>query len=157
MSPRYEHDATNVSSVIAILDKGDYELIVGEPKAFFNTGKEGKSDNYGIRYPLTVAEGSEKGSKTFYNAFIHTDGSLSFSKQFLMAALGFKATKDDEKRFNEEFKGSDWGIDTDTKGVGDVWRQPTGKRLVASVDVTIQSEGANAGSPQQKWVKFRSL
>ena len=157
MSPRYEHDASTVSAVIAILDKGDYELMIGEPKAFFNQGKEGKPDNYGIRYPLTVAEGAEKGSKTFYNAFIHTDGALSFSKQFLMAALGYKATKEEEKRFNDKYRGSDWGIDTDTKGVGDVWREATGKRLTASVDVGIQEVGQNAGQPQQKWLKFRPL
>jgi hypothetical protein len=157
MSPRYEHDPSKVSAVIAILDKGDYELIIGEPKAFFGAGKDGKADNYGVRYPLTVAEGPEKGSKTFYSAFIHSDGALSFSKQFLMAALGFKPTKEDEKRFNEKYQGSDWSIDTDTKGVGDVWREATGKRLMATVDVGIQTEGANAGSPQQKWVKFRPL
>ncbi len=157
MSPRYEHDPSNVSAVIAILDKGDYELMIGEPKAFFNTGKDGKPDNYGVRWPLTVAEGPEKGAKTFYNAFTHTDGANSFSKQFMMAALGFKATKEEEKRFNDKYRGSDWSIDTDTKAVGDVWREATGKRLIASVDVQIQTEGANAGSPQQKWVKFRPL
>lgn len=157
MSPRYEHDPSNVSAVIAVLDKGDYEMIVGEPKSFFNQGKDGKPDNYGVRFPLTVAEGPEKNSKTFYNAFIHTDGALSFAKQFMMAALGYKSTKDDEKRFNDKYRGSAWGIDTDSKSVDDVWREATGKRLVASVDVQIQSEGTNAGNPQQKWVKFRPL
>lgn len=155
--PHFEHDPSEVSAVISVFPKETYEFLIGEPSAFYNAGKEGKPDNYGVRYRVTVAEtkGSvTKGEFSFYNCFEHTEGSRGFGKQFRMAALGFPATKEGEAAFNAKFKGSDWSLDTDTKAVGDAWRQLTGKRVQAVVDVGIN---VNDGSPQQKWVKFLPL
>lgn len=151
--PRYELDPTSVTAVIALLDKGDYELLVGEPKGFEKTSQEGKV-SAGVRYPVTVAEGPETGARTFYTCYIHTEGAIAFAKQFLMTALGFALDRESEKRFDAKYRGSDWGVDPATGGVGDVWREVTGKRVVASVDLQMGQDGV---TQQQKWVRFRPL
>lgn len=151
--PRYETDPTSVTGVIAILDKGEYELLIGEPKAFEKPNKAGNL-SVGVRYPITVAEGPEKGSKTFYTCYTHSEGGMGFAKQFLMTALGYPLTKDAEKSFNEKYRGSDWGLDTDSSSVGDMWREVTGKRVNAAVDVGLSDDGV---TQQQKWIKFRPV
>lgn len=158
MSPRYDADPTSVTGVIAILDKGEYELLIGEPKGFEKPKKDAQPGDpltAGVRYPVTVAEGSEKGSKTFYTCYIHTPDSLGFAKQFIMTAMGFPLTKEGEKAFNERHRGSDWSVDPENGGaVGDMWREVTGKRVIAVVDTTLAQDGVTL---QQKWVKFRPL
>jgi hypothetical protein len=156
MSPRYDVDPTSVTAVIAILEKGEYELSVGEPKSFekVDNSQTPAKVSRGVRYPLTVAEGPETGARTFYTCYTHTDGAISFMKQFLLAVLGYPATRDDEKRFDAKYKGNDWGMDTESGGVGDVWRELNGKRVVAVVDVQLGQDGL---TQQQKWVKFRPV
>jgi len=156
MSPRYEVDPTSVTAVIAILEKGEYELSVGEPKSFEknDTTSNPPKSNRGVRYPLTVAEGPEAGARTFYTCYTHTEGAVSFMKQFLLAVLGYQATRDDEKRFDAKYRGSDWGMDPESGGVGDVWRELNGKRVVAVVDIGFAQDGI---TQQQKWVKFRPV
>jgi hypothetical protein len=155
--PRFEHDPSEVSAVISVFPKEEYEFLVGEPSAFYNAGKEGKQDNYGVRYKMTVAEdkGSVKKNEfSFYNCFEHTEGSRGFGKQYRMAVLGFPVTKQGEAAFDAKYKGSDWSIDTDSKACGDAWRDLTGKRVRAVVDVGINT---TTGEPQQKWVRFLPL
>lgn len=155
--PHFEHDPSEVSAVISVFPKEEYEFIVGEPSAFYNAGKDGKADNYGVRYRMTVAEDKgavKKGEFSFYNCFEHTEGSRGFGKQFRMAVLGFPGTRQGEEAFNAKYKGSDWGFDTDTKACGDAWRELTGKRVKAVVDVTANT---TTGEPQQAWRKFLPL
>lgn len=153
MSPRYDVDPTSVTAVIALLEKGDVELLIGEPKSFEKTNQEGKVSR-GVRYRVTVAEGPETGASTFYTCYTHTEGAVAFAKQFLMTALGFTLDRESEKRFDAKYKGSDWGMDTDSGAVGDVWREVTGKRVIASVDLQLGQDGV---TQQQKWVRFRPL
>ena len=155
--PRYDADPTSLTAVIAVLDKGEYELLIGEPKGFEKPKKNaapGDPLTAGVRYPQTVAEGPEKGARTFYTCYIHTPDALAFAKQYVMTALGFHLTKEDEKRFNDQYRGSDWSVDPESGGVGDVWREVTGKRVIAVVDTTLAEDGVTL---QQKWIKFRPV
>lgn len=157
MSPRYDADPTTVTGVIAVLDKGEYELLIGEAKGFEKAkqnAQPGDPLTAGIRYPVTVAEGPEKGAKTFYTCYIHTPESLGFAKQFIMTANGFPLTKEGEKAFNEKNRGGDWSMDPSSGGVGDMWREVTGKRVIAVVDTQLAPDGVTL---QQKWIKFRPL
>jgi len=150
--PRYEADPSKVTATFEVLEKGDYEFAFGEPKAFLRTGDKG--DNYGVRYPVKVAEGPFTGKRQIVTCYIHTDDALAFSKQTLMAALGFDVNSEGEKAFNAKYAGSDWSIDTDTGACGDVWREVIGKHAVATADV-----GANPkdGTPTQQFKKWRKV
>lgn len=154
---RYEIDPTSQTAVIAVLDKGEYELSVGEPKSFEKAKRNAQPGDpltAGVRYPVSVAEGPEKGSRTFYTCYVHTPDAVGFAKQFVMTCLGYPLTKEAEKDFNTKYKGSDWGIDPENGGVGDVWRELTGKRVIAVVDTTLAEDGVTL---QQKWIKFRPV
>lgn len=151
--PHFEPDPTAVQATIEVLEKGEYEFIIGKPKSFARTKDDG-GESVGVRYPMTVAEGEHKGAKTFYSCYVATDGGLSFAKQYLMAALGYKASAADEKRFNETFRGSDWGLNTDDGTCGSVWEQPVGNHVLSTVDI---GENPKTGEPNQRWVKFRPV
>lgn len=154
MSPRYEVDPTEVSAILTVFEKGEVELLIGEPKSFEKKNEDGSVKNAGIRYPVVAAEGPEKGSKSIYTVYIHTPDAVGFGKQFVMAALGYPLTKDGEKAFNAKYKGNDWSVTPETNAVGDMWREPTGKRIIAVVDTQMGQDGV---TQQQKWVKFRSI
>lgn len=156
MSPRFERDATSVTSNIPVLPKGDYELTVGEPKTFHRQNSKG-DDTYGIMYPLTVVEPSEyTGKRIFFNAYAHTDGALAFGKRLILAALGYaNGRDDDEDRFNKEYKGADWSFDTDTGQVGEMWMLPQGNRIIAELDT--QPNQNRPDQPMQQFGNFRSL
>ena len=151
--PRYEPDLSQVSATIAILDKDEYEFEIGKPKAFQRERKKG-GESIGVRYPMTVAEGPQSGKRTFYSCYTHSDGGQGFAKQFLMCALGFELTQEAEKRFNEAYKGADWGFDTDSGECGDIWEEAAGKHIIASVDLGVNPE---TGEPNQQWVRFRPV
>ena len=151
--PRYEPDLTAVSAALDLFEKGDWEFSIGEPKAFERTNEKGKL-SAGVRYLLSLAEehnGHKKGSKQMFSCYIHTDGAMTFSKRFVMAALGFKNTSEDERLFDEQFKGADWSVDPDTGAVGDVWRQPAGRRIVCSLEI---GENPNTNEPSQQFSGF---
>lgn len=152
---RYEADLTNVVAGFAILEKGEYELAIGEPKSFERPNRAGVL-TYGVRYPLVVAEGPEKGSKVMFTVYTHTPDGMSFGKPFVMAALGYKSgDRNVEKQFDAKFKGSDWGFDTESGATGDMWREVTGKRVMATVDVSLSKE--DGITQQQQWKGFRPL
>lgn len=136
--PTYNNDPTKVAASFAVLPKDSYELIIGTPKAFFKGGQNGKADNYGIRCPLTVATGQFAGTRGVpANLYQHTQDAESYSKQFIMAALGYDKGRDEERRFDNDMKGADWSFDTDTGAVGDAWRQLEGKRIIGDYDVKL--------------------
>lgn len=147
--PRYTPDFNTVSANFVMLEKGEYEFQVGEPKAFERTNQEGKV-SHGVRFMLTVAEGAAKGGRTMFTCYPGSDGGMSFSKQFLIAVLGYAQDSSGEKQFNEATAGEDWGYDTETGACGDMWRRALGKRVRAIVDIKI---GEN-GQQQQNWVRF---
>lgn len=156
--PNFQPDLTQVTVNFPILEKGDYEILVGEPKAFIRDKSDGSGQSYGVRYPLQLAEdypGYKKGTRLApFNGVMSSEGGQSFAKRFLMACLGFKSSKTDEKRFDETFKGDDWSFDTDNGTVGDMWRKANSARLVVSFDIGINSE---SGEQQQKWGTMRPV
>lgn len=155
--PHFAPDLTKASVALEVFSKGDYEFIVGEPKSFQRTNDKGQ-ETYGVRWQLTLAEdtnGYRKGAKQFYSGYLHSDGAHAFVKMMVMACLGFNPrSKDDERKFDSEFQGGDWSIDTETNGVGDVYRRTTGKRVVASLDV---QPNPNTGEASQRFNGFRPV
>lgn len=138
--PRYENDPTKVAASIEVFPKDDYEFIVGEPKAFERTNAKG-AQSYGIRFPVQVAEGDYKGKRTVFSTYQQSEGAQQMAKRFIMAVLGYGAKREEEKRFDADYAGKDWGFDTDTGAVGDMWREAVGKRVIGSLDVRIGDDG----------------
>lgn len=144
--PIYNNDPSKVVATFEVLPKDDYELIVGEPKAFEKTGQNGV--NYGVRYGVTVGSGAMEGKKGQpVSCYQHSEGAQQFSKGFIMAALGFGKGRAEEQRFDAEYGGKDWSFDTDSGQVGDAWRELTGKRVIGSYDIELNP---NSGEQQQK-------
>ena len=149
--PRYDFSPDAVFATIPVLPKGEYEFIVGEPKAFLRQNQKGQ-DSYGIRFPLVTAEtsnGVKKGTRIFFNTYQQSEGAQAIAKQFAMAVFGFKRTDEEEQRFNSEFAGKDWSFNTDTGVVCDAWMELKGKRITGSVDVQ-----ANRDHPDQLMQQF---
>lgn len=152
--PRFEPDPSKVSATIEIFDKDDYEFVFGEPKAFYSKNAQTDKETYGIRFPLTIAEGPRKGGRTILTLYQHNDGSASMSKQVVMAVLGYKNSPADEKRFDGETAGQDWSFDTDTGACGEMWRKMSGKRAICSLDI---GTNPNSGEPSQTFKKWRPI
>lgn len=153
MSPRFEPDLTAVAANLDLFEKGSWEFSIGEPKSFSRENEKGQL-SVGVRYPLALSEekdGHKKNAKQLFSCYIHTEGGMTFSKRFIMAALGFKNNTQSEREFDEQFKGADWGIDPDTQAVGDVWRQPAGRRVIASCEI---GTNPNTGEPSQQFTGF---
>jgi len=158
--PRYEPDLSKISATFELFSKGEYEFGVGEPKGFEQTTKTGKNagqQSIGVRYPIVLGEetnGHKKGSKNSINCYIHNDGSMGFSKQFLMACLGYAINNAGERQFDEDFRGRDWSVDTETGAVGDVWREATGKRVIITADL---GTNPTTGEPSNQFGKYRAV
>ena len=140
--PRYDFSPDAVSASIEILQKGEYEFIIGEPKSFMRKNRKGE-DSYGIRFPLVIAEdtnGHKKGTRIFFNTYQQSEGAQAIAKQFLMAACGFKRNQEQEQEFNRSMEGKDFGFNTDDGSVGDGWMEVKGKRVKGDLDVGINEE-----------------
>jgi hypothetical protein len=138
----FSFNPSEVSAVIEVLPKGEYEFTVGEPKSFMRKNKQG-ADSYGVAFPLVLAEdanGKRKGTRIFYNTYGQSEGAQAIAKQFLMAAHGYKRNEADEKKFNEEFAGKDWNYNPVAKTAGDAWHSVKGKRVKASLDTSINPD-----------------
>lgn len=146
--PRYDvNDITEVSVGFADLAKGDYEVQVGTPKAFERVSASSGKNSYGIRFPLqVVSEGEFKGGRQVFTAYWHVDAAKGFGVAFIMACLGFNpGNPADERKFKEQFKAGDWGFDTDSGAVGDMWNAAAGKRVIASVVRKMNKETGEDG------------
>lgn len=146
--PVYNSDPSKVVANFEILPKDDYEFIIGSPKAFDKKETDNTTvKNYGVRVSVTVASGPMQGKKGQpVNLYQHNDGSLAFSKQFQMAALGYDKGRNEEIRFDNDYKGKDWSFDTDTGACGDAWNELTGKRIIGTLDIGVNP---TTGDPQQ--------
>lgn len=132
--PRYEGDPTRVAAGLEVFPKDEYEFIVGEPKAFEKLGENGL--NHGVRWSLTcVTEGPMKGKIFIQTNYQHSEAAKPMGKRFTMSVLGYGPK--DEKRFDADFAGKDWGYDTDSGAVGDAWRETVGKRVIGDVDIVM--------------------
>lgn len=140
-APTFDFNPGDVSVGIPVYDKGSYELEIGEPKSFYAQGKNGKADNHGVRFVCKIADGPQKGKKYIVNCYMHTPESQSFSKAFLMAALGFDPKKDgNEAKFNEKYQNENWRYDPNTKTAGDMWHKVTNQRVIVDLDTEIDKE-----------------
>lgn len=162
----HSFDPTTVTASIPVFDKGTYEFSAGEPKAFQRPNKDGKLTK-GIRYLVIceeVIDGNQnhKGDRQFVNGYPSdketggiNEGGLAFVKRFLIACAGYGPTAADEKAFDAAFKGEDWSLDFESGACGDMWRDATGKRFVAELDVKMSDDGS--GQIQQVWKQFRKV
>ena len=62
--PRYEGDPTRASATFEVFPKGDYEFVIGEPKAFERNNRDNKL-TFGIRFPLTCQSDGSMKNKPF--------------------------------------------------------------------------------------------
>lgn len=135
MAGPFNFNPDSVSASFDVLAPDEYEMIVGEPKAFQRKKSEGDGESIGIRFPLTVAEGPDKGKKALFNFYMTSDGAQAIGKQFLIAAYGMKRDKNGEQEFNAAFRGADWSYDTSTGACGDAWNTFKGLRVRAALSV----------------------
>lgn len=153
MSNRYEYDPSKATALQEIFPKDEYEFIIGEPKAFIRKNRKGE-DSFGVRFPLTIAEGRFASKRTMITCYLHSDGAQSMAKRFQMAAYGFRNNQEQEAEFNIEMAGKDWGFDPATGACGEMWRNMAGSRVVGALDVKPNEE---TGEPQQDFKSWRPL
>ena len=156
--PRYEFDPSQDSAVQLVLPKDDYEFIVGEPRPFARKNAKGE-DSFGIRYPLTVAEGIHQGKRIFYSTYYQSQGGRDMAKAFLLAVFGYPRNKEGEDAFNAEFQGADWSFNPEEGTVGEAFRGVTGKRVRGSLDIqpARDREGNLTGEQNQQFQSWSPL
>ena len=138
--PRFEHNPSEVTTSMEVFPKDDYEFVLGEPKTFFRVNAKG-NDSYGVRFSLTVGDGTFKGKRTMISLYFQSEGARGMAKQFQMAALGYGKGRSEEQRFDKEWGGKDWAFDTDDSSTGDAWRELTGARVIGSLDTRMGDNG----------------
>ncbi len=151
--PNYQPDFNNVDATIIILDKGEYEFIIGKPKSFQRENSKGIL-SVGVRFPMTVAEGPMANKRTFYTCYVHTDGAKGFTKQFWMAALDYPLTREGEAKFNAENQDLDLTLETELGECGEFWHSLTDRHVTAAVDLGVNPD---TGEPNQAWKRFRGV
>ena len=142
---RFDPDLANVRAGFRPLDSGEWELTLGKPKVifYFKEGEDGKDghDVAGALIPMLIvaqikSDGSlddefEGDGVAPMRLYVHTDKAFGMTKQFLLAALGFRI--DEEDLANDEvFAKVSFGVDVDDddQGVlGDGWHLLEGKRV----------------------------
>ncbi len=155
--PQHNYDPKAISATFKVFERGDYELLVGEPKAFQKTNREG-NEQFGIRWKLKIENVVEDGSsdavgeKTIYSCYLH-GGAEPFGKIFAMACLGFENTPEGESEFDSsEFADMDWSFDTESGMCGDGWRRCVGCRVISLLSVMVNKEN---GNKMQQFESFR--
>lgn len=154
-APRFEFDPSTVVASIEVFPKQEYEFQVGEPKPFKRTAGEDQHDSYGVRFSLVVKQPDEYNNKrTVFSTYLQSEGAQAMAKQFMMAVMGYGKGAVEEKRYDAEARGKDWSLDFATGGVGDAWRDFTGKRVIGTLDVT---KNKTSGDPMQQFVSWRPI
>ncbi len=152
--PKYEFDPTKVAAALTIFAKGEYEFLIGEPRSFQREAGEDKHLSIGVRFPVQAELENGKKGRQLYSLYLHTEDAQGFAKRFLMAALGYPTNDASERKFDEDFKGNDWSYDPTTGTCGDMWREVTGHRAIAEVDIQTNEK---TGDAMQKWVGWRPV
>jgi len=153
--PRFTPNLSNVSAGIPLLDRGEYEFLVGESKPFIRvTEKDGVAKTlWGVVTSLKVtSEGAFKDKTIPWQMFMHTDASQPMIKQFLMAVYGFN--KNNEADFNVKFNEDDYIVDTEDNILGDVWTGIAGKYVRANVVQKANKLDATQMQNQFSWFPF---
>lgn len=151
---QYDWNAGETSATFETFPKGDYEVTVGEPKAFIRTKANSEESTWGIRFMLRFANGANAGKRTSYNAYL--TGENPFVKQLLMAGNGFSIDPNGEREFEEFAAGYDWKYDVQSGEVGSGWRTVTGKNVIAVLDVQ-PGKGADQDKTFQQYKGFRRV
>jgi hypothetical protein len=153
MSPVYNHDPTQVTAALAILPKDDYLFVIGRPKSFERTARAGHQ-SYGIRFPLTVVDGPQKGKKALYSIYLHSDGGAQMAKRFQLAVQGMVVNEKDEEAFNIWAAGSDWSYNPEDGTVGAAWAKYEGTHIQAALDVEMIKNEKDEDVESQIWAGF---
>jgi hypothetical protein len=148
--PKYTADPTKVTTALAIFPKGDVELKCGKPKAFERQNRKGEQ-SYGIRIPVECVSGPSTGKRSVVSLYMHSDGAQSMAKRFQMAMAGMLVNDANEKAFDANVAGLDWSFDTDTGECGAAWAAYEGNHIVATVDVSLQTNDKGDQIEQQDW------
>lgn len=157
--PRFDADLTQVSAFFTTYPKGTYEFLTGKGKPFLNVDKEtGASKNYGVRYSLTDPNDPKKNPQPL-TLYWHSDGAQKFTKQVIMALLGYTGDSVGEAKFNADFAGRDWSFATaDNEGdegmIGEVWQLCQEKRVLVDCDISINPDTKNE---QQQYKGFHKV
>ena len=128
---RYNPNLADVSvGGITLLEKGDYEFAIGQPKVFKRTKQDG-NESFGLGITLRTDDG-----KIAYNTlYMHTEKCDGMNLEFVATAYGYNAR--DEKSL-AEFKskyGEEYWVDFDEGTMGETFQGLAGKRIGAGVDV----------------------
>lgn len=165
IAPAFNFDPTALQVALGAFTKGRYQFEVVSAKSYSRQKKDGAGNPIadsvvqGIYYGLKCVgapEGQESlvGQRQLLNAMVHNEGSLGFSKQFVMAALGYNSRDiNSENEFNKKFAGLSWSLDFATGGVGDMWSAPKGHVLSIECDIGVDNQGA----PQQKMTNYQPV
>jgi hypothetical protein len=133
MSPRFTPNPKAATSGFITYPKDTYVVELGEPKAFFKQGSNGKGDNYGVRFAGKIREAASNtqliGKPFPLTLYLHTEGAENYSKGIQMAALGDR--KDEE--FNEKHGDLDWSFNTDDGSCGGGWHEMKGQAIKIEV------------------------
>jgi hypothetical protein len=148
--PNFNPKATQAT--LPPLPNDSYECVIGEPKAFKGANKEGV-ENYGVRYTLTVADGTLVGRKIFVTCYMHTEGAQAYSKQFLIAANNFTNDQEGEAAFDSSPAADlDYAYDADTNSCGAGWQELKGKRII--VETAIKDVNGKDQSQVKNYIPF---
>lgn len=148
----YTWDATKSSVTFENYPKGDYEMTVGDPKAFLYERKDGKPDSRGVRYAMRIVGGEYDGKPASFSAFFGDDGANSWLKQLLMSANGFEIDKKGEREFEAWAASQNLNIDFDALTLGEGWHTPVGKNVIASLDLVV-----NKNDPEKVYQNFSAF
>ena len=156
MSPRYEHDPTKHSAALTVFPKGEYEFVVGKPKAFERQARAGHQ-SIGLRFPLKCANGPMEGKKTVFSIYLHSDGGAQMAKRFQMAVGGFAVNEANEAAYDAQAAGKDWSFDPADGSVGAAWAEYEGVHVICDVDVRIEKNDKDEEVQQQEWGTWRPI
>ena len=151
--PRHEASPSAVSANFSTLPKGHYTFKIHEAKVFNKSTND--KNSYGIRYAISVLapEAAKAAKPVPVNCYQHNEGSQAMTKQFLIAAYGFKNNSDGEKEFDKLADSEDWSFDTDTGECGSGWTKINGGTVEADVDIRFgKGEYAQIESNVFKWM-----
>ena len=134
--PQYQPDFSSVAAGFELLPEGIYEFKVGVGKTFEkNHPKSGLSHGVGFLLEVTeILEGGSSdalGKKAYFRCRCQDETAMSFSKQFVMAVLGYSLK--DERTFNSERGDADWSYDTEDNSLGELWQELAGGTVQAAV------------------------
>ena len=150
---RFNPDLANVRAGFRPLDSGEWELALGKPKPifYFKEGEDGKEghDVAGALIPMSVvaqikSDGSlddefEGDGVAPMRLYIHTDKAFGMTKQFLLAALGFRIDEEDIAN-DEVFSVAEFDLnvdDDDEATLTDGWDLLESKRVRVTASTGI--------------------